>query len=120
MHPPKGIRVNAGAQGPVATNIEATFSSTLGQERIGVAMQLLPAMAEAAQLAASATFLLSADGANISGAIRPSDGGWSATSHSLWAHGIQQCSRRTVSVGCVPQAPHYLCLKGAPRAETQC
>jgi len=78
MYTPKGIRVNAVAPGPVATNIQATFASTLGQERIGVAMQVLPGVAEAVQLAASITFLLSPDGTNVSGAILPSDGGWSA------------------------------------------
>ena len=35
-----------------------------------------PAVAEA--VAASITFLLSDDGVNVSGAILPSDGGWSA------------------------------------------
>ncbi|MGV8880568.1 MAG: SDR family NAD(P)-dependent oxidoreductase [Rhodoglobus sp.] len=78
MYTPKGIRVNAVAPGPVATNIQASFASTLGQERIGFAMQVLPGMAEAIQLAASITFLLSHDGTNVSGAILPSDGGWSA------------------------------------------
>lgn len=78
MYTGKGIRVNAVAPGPVATNIQASFASTLGQERIGVAMQVLPAVAEATQLAASITFLLSPDGTNINGAILPSDGGWSA------------------------------------------
>jgi hypothetical protein len=41
-------------------------------------MQVLPGVAEAIQLAASITFLLSHDGTNVSGAILPSDGGWSA------------------------------------------
>ena len=78
MYTPKGIRVNAVAPGPVATNIQASFASELGQERIGFAMQVLPGVAEAIQLAASITFLLSHDGTNVSGAILPSDGGWSA------------------------------------------
>ncbi|MEH0109757.1 SDR family NAD(P)-dependent oxidoreductase [Tersicoccus sp. MR15.9] len=73
-----GIRVNAVAPGPVATNIQATFASTLGQQRIGAAMATLPPVAQAEQLAASITFLLSDDGTNVSGAILPSDGGWSA------------------------------------------
>ena len=34
--------------------------------------------ATAAQVAASITFLLSADGTNVNGAILASDGGWSA------------------------------------------
>lgn len=78
MYWPKGIRINAVAPGPVATNIQASFASELGQERIGVAMQALPNIAEPAQLAASITFLLSDDGTNVTGAILPSDGGWSA------------------------------------------
>ncbi|GGC83251.1 hypothetical protein GCM10011512_07510 [Tersicoccus solisilvae] len=73
-----GIRVNAVAPGPVATNIQATFGSELGQQRIGAAMTTLPPVAEPEQLAASITFLLSDDGTNVSGAILPSDGAWSA------------------------------------------
>ena len=77
MYGPSGIRVNAVAPGPVATNIQAMFVSELGRERIGNAMALLPPIAEAVQLAASITFLLSDDGTNVNGAILPSDGGWS-------------------------------------------
>ena len=78
MYGPCGIRVNAVAPGPVATNIQATFASELGQRRVGLAMSVLPAVAQPAQLAASITFLLSDDGTNVNGAILPSDGGWSA------------------------------------------
>ncbi|MEP6478902.1 MAG: SDR family NAD(P)-dependent oxidoreductase [Rhodoglobus sp.] len=78
MYTPSGIRVNAVAPGPVATNIQATFASELGQARIGEALAIIPPVAEAAQLAASITFLLSDDGTNVSGAILPSDGAWSA------------------------------------------
>ncbi len=78
MYAPSGIRVNAVAPGPVATNIQATFASELGQQRIGAAMVNLPPLAEPAQLAASIAFLLSEDGTNVTGAILPSDGGWSA------------------------------------------
>ena len=77
MYAGKGIRVNAVAPGPVLTNIEATFASELGQERIGGIMATIPPVAEASQLAASITFLLSDDGTNVTGAIVPSDGGWS-------------------------------------------
>jgi NAD(P)-dependent dehydrogenase (short-subunit alcohol dehydrogenase family) len=79
MYAPSGIRVNAVAPGPVATNIQATFGSELGQERVGAAMAILPALAMPEQLAASITFLLSDDGTNVTGVILPSDGGWSAT-----------------------------------------
>ena len=77
MYAGKGIRVNAVAPGPVLTNIEATFASELGQERIGAILTTIPPVAESAQLAASITFLLSDDGTNVTGAIVPSDGGWS-------------------------------------------
>ena len=77
MYAQLGIRVNAVAPGPVATNIEATFASELGQQRIGETPQTLPPVAEPAQLAASITFLLSDDGTNVTGVILPSDGGWS-------------------------------------------
>lgn len=78
MYAGHGIRVNAVAPGPVATNIEASFASELGQERIGMAMQVLPPVAESAQLAASITWLLSDDATNVSGVTLASDGGWSA------------------------------------------
>ena len=77
MYAGKGIRVNAVAPGPVATNIQATFASELGQQRIGDLLATIPPVAESAQLAASITFLLSDDGTNVSGAILPSDGAWS-------------------------------------------
>ncbi|MCU1474228.1 SDR family NAD(P)-dependent oxidoreductase [Amnibacterium sp.] len=77
MYAPLGIRVNAVAPGPVATNIGASFASDLGRERVGLAMAVLPPVAQPEQLAASITFLLSDDGTNVNGAILPSDGGWS-------------------------------------------
>ena len=77
MYAQKGIRVNAVAPGPVATNIQATFASELGQQRVGDLLATIPPVAEPAQLAASITFLLSDDGTNVSGAILPSDGTWS-------------------------------------------
>ena len=78
MYAGKGIRVNAVAPGPVATNIQASFASELGQQRLGPMLETIPPVAESAQLAASITFLLSDDGTNVSGAILPSDGAWSA------------------------------------------
>ncbi|PUB32318.1 NAD(P)-dependent dehydrogenase (short-subunit alcohol dehydrogenase family) [Promicromonospora sp. AC04] len=78
MYGEAGIRVNAVAPGPVATNIEVSFASALGEDRIGAAMANIPLAADAAQLAASITFLLSDDGTNLTGAVLPSDGGWSA------------------------------------------
>jgi len=78
MYTLSGVRFNAVAPGPVMTNIEGTFNSELGKERLGGYMQLIPPVAEASQLASSISYLLSDDGSNISGAILPSDGGWSA------------------------------------------
>src|SRR5690606_31233174 len=77
MYAERGIRVNAVAPGPVATNIQASFASELGQARIGALLEHIPPVAEPAQLAASITFLLSDDGTNLTGVILPSDGGWS-------------------------------------------
>jgi NAD(P)-dependent dehydrogenase (short-subunit alcohol dehydrogenase family) len=78
MYGPSGIRVNAVAPGATITNIEASFASELGAERVRLAMTVLPDAAEADALAASITFLLSDDGVNLNGVILPSDGGWSA------------------------------------------
>lgn len=77
MYAREGIRVNAVAPGPTATNIQANFASELGAERVNLMMTTLPPIAEPAQLAASITFLLSDDGTNVTGVIVPSDGGWS-------------------------------------------
>lgn len=78
MYGPSGIRVNAVAPGPTITNIEATFASPLGAERVRVGMSVMPDAVESDALAASITFLLSDDGVNVNGVVLPSDGGWSA------------------------------------------
>ncbi|RXZ48179.1 SDR family NAD(P)-dependent oxidoreductase [Agromyces binzhouensis] len=78
MYGPSGLRVNAVAPGPTITNIEASFASPLGAQRVRQAMALLPDAAEAEALAASITFLLSDDGVNVNGVVLASDGGWSA------------------------------------------
>ncbi len=78
MYGPSGIRVNAVAPGPTITNIQASFASELGAERVQLAMTVLPDPVEADALAASITFLLSDDGVNVNGVVLPSDGGWSA------------------------------------------
>ena len=74
-----GIRANAVAPGPVATNIEAPFKSQHAAGVLGPIMQTtIPPVATAEQLAATITWLLSDDASNVNGAIMPSDGGWSA------------------------------------------
>lgn len=78
MYGPSGIRVNAVAPGAVLTNIEAKYESELGGERVNELLASIPAAAEADQLAASITFLLSDDSTNVNGVVLPSDGGWSA------------------------------------------
>ncbi|MER7797006.1 SDR family NAD(P)-dependent oxidoreductase [Microbacterium sp. NPDC096154] len=78
MYTGTGIRINAVCPGGVATNIQASFGSPLGAERVQRAMAILPGVAQSEQLAASITWLLSDDSTNVNGAIVASDGGWSA------------------------------------------
>ncbi len=77
MYAGKNIRVNAVAPGATATNIEASFASELGQERVGALLATVPPVAMPDQLAASITWLLSDDATNVTGQILASDGGWS-------------------------------------------
>lgn len=78
MYGPQGVRTNAVAPGPVATNIQAQVGSELGAGRVFPLLQSLGlATARPEQLAAAITWLLSDDSANVNGAILPSDGGWS-------------------------------------------
>ena len=78
MYGPQGLRTNAVAPGPVATNIQAQVGSDLGAGRVFPLLQSLGlATAQPKQLAAAITWLLSDDSANVNGAILPSDGGWS-------------------------------------------
>jgi NAD(P)-dependent dehydrogenase (short-subunit alcohol dehydrogenase family) len=79
FHKGDGIRANAVAPGPVATNIQAPFKSELAARVLGPIMQTtIPPVATADQLAATIVWLLSDDASNVNGAIVPSDGGWSA------------------------------------------
>lgn len=74
----KGVRCNAVAPGPVATNIEAPFRSELAGEVLGPIMAVtIPPMASAEQLAAAITWLASDDASDVNGVILPVDGGWS-------------------------------------------
>ncbi|MFJ7288605.1 SDR family NAD(P)-dependent oxidoreductase [Curtobacterium sp. NPDC098951] len=79
FYAPAGVRCNAVAPGAVATSIEAPFRSQYAGERLGPYLQTnVPPIATAQQLAAAITWLLSDDSANVTGAVLPSDGGWSA------------------------------------------
>jgi NAD(P)-dependent dehydrogenase (short-subunit alcohol dehydrogenase family) len=74
-----GIRANAVAPGPVATNLEAPFTSQHAAGVLGPIMQTtIPPLATPEQLAATICWLLSDDASNVNGVILPSDGGWSA------------------------------------------
>lgn len=77
MYGPSGIRTNVVAPGGTLTNIEASFDSTLGAERVNEIIATMPDAVNADAVAASITFLLSDDSVNINGAVLPSDGGWS-------------------------------------------
>jgi NAD(P)-dependent dehydrogenase (short-subunit alcohol dehydrogenase family) len=78
MYGPQGIRVNAVAPGGVATGIPMpAHISEAGMGRLRPFHASMPSLATAEELAASITFLLSADGVNVNGAILASDGGWS-------------------------------------------
>lgn len=79
FYTPKGIRCNAVAPGPVATNIEAPFHSEWAGQRLGPFFQTnIPPIAQPEQLAAAITWLLSDDASNVSGAVLSVDGGWAA------------------------------------------
>ena len=78
MYGPSGIRVNAVAPGATITNIQASFASPLGADRVQTAMAVMPMPVQADALAASIAFLLSDDGVNVNGVTLASDGGWSA------------------------------------------
>lgn len=79
FYTPKGIRCNAVAPGPVATNIESEFHSALAKERLGPILQsTVPPAAQPEAIAAAIVWLLSDEAAEISGSVLPVDGGWAA------------------------------------------
>lgn len=77
LYGPSGVRTNAVAPGPTATAIEGTMSSDFARERLAPFFALIPPVVEADTMAASITWLLSDDSANVNGVILASDGGWS-------------------------------------------
>ena len=75
----QGIRCNAVAPGPVATNIEAPWRSELAGHVLAPIMQAtVPPMARPDEEAAAITWLASDDASNVNGVILACDGGWSA------------------------------------------
>lgn len=77
LYGPNGIRTNAICPGGTATGIEGAFKSDFLKARIEPFLALLPPVVTAETLAASITWLLSDDSANVNGQIIASDGGWS-------------------------------------------
>jgi NAD(P)-dependent dehydrogenase (short-subunit alcohol dehydrogenase family) len=77
MYGAKGIRVNMVAPGATLTNIQASFDSELGSERVNNVLSIMPDTATSEELASSICYLLSDDSVNINGAILASDNGWS-------------------------------------------
>lgn len=77
LYGPSGIRTNAVAPGPTATAIEGTMASDFGRERLAPFFSLIPPVVSADTMAASITWLLSDDSANVNGIVLASDGGWS-------------------------------------------
>ncbi|KNH17411.1 short-chain dehydrogenase [Arthrobacter sp. ZBG10] len=77
LYGPSGIRTNAVAPGPTATAIQGSVASEFGIERLGPFMALIPPIVTAETMAASITWLLSDDSANVNGVVLASDGGWS-------------------------------------------
>lgn len=74
-----GVRVNVVAPGGVITGIDATPRSEKGfQAVMGVMMAAAPGLADADDIAAAITWLLSDEAKNVSGAVLASDGGWSS------------------------------------------
>ena len=72
---PSGVRVNAVAPGPIATERQAEFA-----EHVAPSLARIPSrrMSTPMEVAASVAFLASDDAANIHGAVLSVDGGWTA------------------------------------------
>jgi NAD(P)-dependent dehydrogenase (short-subunit alcohol dehydrogenase family) len=72
---PSGVRVNAVAPGPIATERQAEFA-----DHVAPMLARIPSrrMSTPAEIAAAVVFLAGDDAANIHGAVLSVDGGWSA------------------------------------------
>ena len=73
---PSGVRVNAVAPGPIATDRALEFS-----DHVAPVLARIPSrrMSTPEEVAASVVFLASDEAANIHGAVLSVDGGWAAT-----------------------------------------
>ena len=73
---PSGVRVNAVAPGPIATERQAEFA-----DHVAPVLAQLPSRRAStpAEVAAAVVFLASDDAANVHGAVLSVDGGWAAT-----------------------------------------
>lgn len=73
---PSGVRVNAVAPGPIATERALEFA-----DHVAPMLARLPSrrMSTPEEVAASVVFLASDDAANVHGAVLSVDGGWAAT-----------------------------------------
>ncbi|WP_020016271.1 SDR family NAD(P)-dependent oxidoreductase [Promicromonospora sukumoe] len=78
MYAKHGIRTNAVAPGGVATGIQLPGQAEFGAPVLRPYQANILSLAMPEELAATITFLLSKDSANLNGAIIASDGGWSA------------------------------------------
>jgi NAD(P)-dependent dehydrogenase (short-subunit alcohol dehydrogenase family) len=73
---PSGVRVNAVAPGPIATERQLEFA-----DHVAPVLARIPSrrMSTPEEVAAAVVFLASDDAANIHGAVLSVDGGWAAT-----------------------------------------
>jgi NAD(P)-dependent dehydrogenase (short-subunit alcohol dehydrogenase family) len=73
---PSGVRVNAVAPGPIATERQVEFA-----DHVEPVLARIPSrrMSTPAEVAAAVVFLASDDAANVHGAVLSVDGGWAAT-----------------------------------------
>ncbi len=78
MYEGSGVRANCVAPGAVPSSIDATVRSELGYSRVKTVLEnTMSAPGTPEHLAAAICWLASSDAENVTGAVMPSDGGWS-------------------------------------------